>query len=129
MNAGYRIRAASRADVPLLGAIEARAAKLFDGLVPEEATLDNVPVSTLCAAADDGRLFVAETLEGELVGFAIVIVLADGSVHLEELDVVPEHGRRGLGTALVDAACRWAKASGRAALSLTTYREVPFNAP
>ena len=35
------------------------------------------------------------------VGFALVEMLADDLPHLEELDVDPSHGRRGLGTALV----------------------------
>jgi GNAT superfamily N-acetyltransferase len=63
------------------------------------------------------------------VGFALVKMLADDLPHLEEIDVHPTHGRRGLGTALVRAVCEWATASGYVMLTLTTFRAVPWNLP
>jgi GNAT superfamily N-acetyltransferase len=127
--ADFAIRPATLADVPALGAIETRAGERYRGLVPDEIPSDNVPEATLLDAASAGRLFVAEAADRTLAGFALVVLLADGSAHLEELDVLPECGRRGIGTALVEAACRWAKANGRRKLTLTTFRDVPFNAP
>jgi GNAT superfamily N-acetyltransferase len=62
------------------------------------------------------------------VGFARVDPLA-GSAHLEQLAVHPDHGRRGTGRTLVRAACRWAGAAGYPTLTLTTYRDVPWNGP
>ena len=50
------------------------------------------------------------------------------NAHLDELDVHPAHGQRGLGTALVEAVCDWAKASGYRAITLTTLRHIPWNA-
>jgi len=129
MAASYAIRPATVADVPALGVIETRAAERFRGLVPDEIAQDNVPEPTLRAAASAGRLFVAEASDGTIAGFALVVLLDDGSAHLEELDVLPDHGRQGVGTALVEATCRWAKANGHPALTLTTYRDVPWNAP
>lgn len=41
----------------------------------------------------------------------------------------PEHGRRGIGGALVGSVCDWARASGIASVTLTTYREIPWNEP
>ncbi len=49
--------------------------------------------------------------------------------HLEQLAVLPAHGRRGIGRSLVEAACTWAAARGHARISLRTYAEVPWNAP
>jgi GNAT superfamily N-acetyltransferase len=129
MASPYAIRPATLAELPALGAIETRAAELYRGLVPDEVTQDNVPEAVHRAAAAAGRLFVAEASDGSLVGFALVILLEDGSAHLEELDVLPEHGRRGVGTALIEASCRWAKLNGHTGLTLTTYRDVAFNAP
>jgi GNAT superfamily N-acetyltransferase len=63
------------------------------------------------------------------VGFALVEMLADDLPHLDEVDVKPSHGRRGLGTALVRAACEWATAAGFSMLTLTTFRAVPWNLP
>jgi hypothetical protein len=34
-----------------------------------------------------------------------------------------------LGTTLVEAVCNWAKASGYRAITLTTLRHIPWNAP
>ncbi len=56
-------------------------------------------------------------------------LVADDLLHLEEIDVDPSHGRRGLGTALVNAVCEWASDSGHALLTLTTFRAVPWNLP
>lgn len=49
--------------------------------------------------------------------------------HLEEVDVHPDHGRRGIGTALVQRVCEWAREQELVAVTLTTFREVPWNAP
>ena len=48
---------------------------------------------------------------------------------LEQLAVHPDHARRGLGTALVQAAREEARWAGHDRLSLTTYRDVAFNEP
>jgi GNAT superfamily N-acetyltransferase len=62
------------------------------------------------------------------VGF-IRIDRLDGAAHLEQLAVHPDHGRRGIGRALVMAACRWAGEAGYAEVTLATYRDVPWNGP
>ncbi len=61
------------------------------------------------------------------VGFALAIEL-DGRLHLEEMDVHPAHGRRGLGSALIGAVCAAARRRGQE-VTLSTFREVPWNAP
>ena len=76
----------------------------------------------------EGHLWVA-LAGGTPVGFALVKMLADDLPHLEEVDVEPSHGRRGLGTALVRAVCEWAAASSFPMLTLTTFRAVPWNLP
>ena len=62
------------------------------------------------------------------VGFACVEVV-DGDAHLWQLSVHPDAGRRGRGTALVEAVCAWARAQGLPGVTLTTFAEVPWNAP
>jgi GNAT superfamily N-acetyltransferase len=62
------------------------------------------------------------------VGFACVEVV-DGVAHLWQLSVHPSAGRQGRGRALVDAVCDWARANGYRAVTLTTFRDVPWNAP
>jgi GNAT superfamily N-acetyltransferase len=62
------------------------------------------------------------------VGFAQVDELG-GLAHLAELDVAPGRMRQGIGTALLEAACAWAHEHGYPAITLTTFAEVPWNAP
>lgn len=62
------------------------------------------------------------------VGFSILEIV-DGDVYIDEVDVHPSHGRQGLGTALVRASCDWALAHGYRAITLTTWRDVPWNGP
>jgi GNAT superfamily N-acetyltransferase len=62
------------------------------------------------------------------VGFASVQIL-DGGAHLSLLAVLPSSGRHGIGTALVMAVCDWARSRLVDAVTLTTYRDVPWNAP
>jgi len=62
------------------------------------------------------------------VGFACVD-LVDGAPHIWQLAVHPDHGRRGLGRALVEAVCDWARTERFDVITLTTYRDVPWNGP
>jgi GNAT superfamily N-acetyltransferase len=78
--------------------------------------------------ASGAALFVATDDQDDPVGYALVD-LVDGHAHLEQISVVPEAGRQGVGTALIEAVVDWARARGDAAVTLTTFRDVPFNAP
>lgn len=73
-------------------------------------------------------VFVAEGPDGSPVGFAAALPV-DGFLHIAELSVDPDHGRIGLGRALVEAVDRVARRDGFAGVTLTTFRDVPFNAP
>lgn len=124
----YSIRPAQAAHITALPAIELAAAQLLRGHAPDSVLAETTDERTFADAARDGRLWVAST-ECVPVGFALVKMLADDLLHLEEIDVDPSHGRRGLGTALVNAVCEWATDSGYALLTLTTFRTVPWNLP
>jgi GNAT superfamily N-acetyltransferase len=86
------------------------------------------PLEDFEAAQRDGTLWVARDEHGAPVGFALVERLG-AEFHLEEMDVLPEHGRRGIGTALVRAVCDWAARKGSASVTLCTFRDIPWNAP
>ena len=62
------------------------------------------------------------------VGLCRIDAVGDGA-HLEQLSVHPDHGRRGIGRALLRAGCAWAAARGYPELTLATYRDVPWNGP
>ena len=59
----------------------------------------------------------------------LVSSVVDGCAHVEQVSVAPAHAHRGLGAALVDHLGAVAAAEGRPALTLTTFRDVPWNAP
>jgi GNAT superfamily N-acetyltransferase len=126
MRDAYGIRPALGRDIKKLPAIEAAAALRFRETGHPEIA-DALPRSgeELAFAAEQGRLWVA-TFDGEPVGFALAIVL-DGGAHLEEMDVLPAHGRRGLGAKLLAAVCDWAASRGASELTLTTYDDVEWN--
>jgi GNAT superfamily N-acetyltransferase len=129
----YLIRLAEPTDIPLLPNVELRAVQLFWGFLKEtgltKTTLENVSsLDEFEDARRNGLLWVATTSSGEVVGLAQVVLL-DGLAHLDELDVVPEHGRKGAGSRLVQAVCDWAREAGYPKVTLSTFRDVPWNRP
>lgn len=50
-------------------------------------------------------------------------------LHIDELDVQQDMQGRGLGRRLVSHVTEWARGNGFSALSLTTFRNVAWNAP
>ncbi|MFQ6485421.1 GNAT family N-acetyltransferase [Brachybacterium epidermidis] len=118
-------------DLPALAPIEDAADRLFvDAYVPEAERPDwyGAPSGHQRASAPGFMLVARELPDGPVVGFVHVLEPA-GLAHLEQLSVLPEHGRRGHGRALVEAALSEAAARGHRAITLRTYAEIPFNAP
>jgi predicted N-acetyltransferase YhbS/VanZ family protein len=127
MQSGYRLRAAEERDLAALPDIEQRASAAFAdyGIAPSVLEATRTPAE-LARARD--ALWVAVDDGDRVVGFALVRELASG-VHLDELDVDPDHGRRGIGTALVEHVCEVARRRGYEYVTLATYARVPWNAP
>jgi GNAT superfamily N-acetyltransferase len=123
------IRPSRPSDLRHLAAIEDAGGPLFSELFgPAIAPVLLSPApSGLDRDLEPGFILVA-TLAGRLVGFAHVTD-QDGHAHLEQLSVLPEHGRRGIGSALVEAALEEARWLGYDDMSLCTYRDVPWNGP
>jgi GNAT superfamily N-acetyltransferase len=120
------IRPARTDDLPALQHIERRAGERFrDAGMPEIADDEPYDAEELAAAA---ALLVATDPADAPLGYAMVTIV-DDHAHLEQLSVLPEHGGQGIGTMLLDAVVAWARARGDDEVTLTTFREVPFNAP
>jgi len=116
-------------EAELLSAIEERAASLFSPEdVPAELAADPTQASVYRADAREGRVLVARDETGRVVGFAHLVWI-DRCAHLEELDVEPDFGRKGIGRSLVLAACDWARTHGSDRITLSTFRDVAWNAP
>ena len=120
------IRPGTRSDLTALEAIERAAGRLFpDGRIPDPD--QTYPRHLLEAAVDESLLFVLEA-SGEIAGFAVCSRVGD-RLHLDEVSVHPDHGRRGHGRALVQRVLETAVARGLEGVSLTTFADLPWNAP
>jgi GNAT superfamily N-acetyltransferase len=128
MTPSYSIALAQERHLGALSAIELAAAQLLRGHAPEPVLRETIDSAILLEAARYGRLWVALS-DAAPVGFAQIEMLAADMPHLNEIDVEPSHGRRGLGTALVRAVCAWATDVGYPQLTLVTFRAVPWNMP
>ncbi len=129
MSDDYSIRLAGARDLALLPHIEREAARRFEpyGLAGVMGTVVS-GAEDFAAAHAEGRLWVAADAQNVPVGFALAGVVGDNA-HLDELDVLPEHGRLGLGAALVRAVHGWALYQGFPAVTLTTLDHIPWNRP
>lgn len=126
MAASYQIRLAQTADLACLQDIERTAATLFpEGLLPDPN--DAMPIEKLEKAKDSELLLVA-ALESAIAGFAM-LEEHEGFLHLAELAVHPDLGRRGIGTQLVEAAIEQAVRRKLSGVTLTTFQDIPWNAP
>jgi GNAT superfamily N-acetyltransferase len=127
--ARYTVRAARVEDLPLVSYIGCAAAQLFLGTEhPEIAAEPPTTIAELARWLERGEIFVAVDELGRTVGFAIACEL-DGGGYLHELDVHPDHGRRGVGRLLVELVRSWAERRGYNRLALSTFVDVPWNAP
>lgn len=125
----YRIRPLRRDELALLPAIEQAAGVLFRGTSEDWIVDDDGQgFDSYEAWQRTGQIFVAVDAADAPVGFAAVGPL-DGQGYLHEIDVHPDHGQRGLGRRLVEAACEWAREQGLTAMQLSTFRDIPWNAP
>jgi GNAT superfamily N-acetyltransferase len=126
---GYDVRPARREDLPALAAVERAAQALFAHAgMPELADAPVLSLAEVERYAADGFVAVAEHPRDGIVGFVVVRPLG-GAAHVQELDVHPDHGRLGLGRSLLDGALAWARAEGFRTVTLSTFRDVPWNAP
>jgi ribosomal protein S18 acetylase RimI-like enzyme len=109
-----------------------RFAEVDDPGVAARADDPPLPLDELVAWAGAGRAWVAvaegESGGGDVVGFAVVDVV-DGNAHVEEVSVDPDAQGHGHGSALLDAVATDAARRGEPAVTLTTYRDVPWNRP
>lgn len=126
MNRDWSLRLARVADAAAMPGIEQAAAVAF----ADEPAVDPARIRS---EADYARLIrkghslvahVGETLAGFIVAERF-----SRELHIWEMDVAPQFQRRGIGAGLVRAAQIDARNTGIAALTLTTFRDVAWNAP
>ncbi|MFJ9823917.1 GNAT family N-acetyltransferase [Streptomyces sp. NPDC101160] len=133
-----RIRVAEAAELPLLQDIERAAGEAFRPLgMGEIADDEPLPLDVLEGYRSAGRAWVAVEESGGdggegAGGRPVAYLLADtvdGAAHIEQVSVHPDAAGRGVGRALIEHLAAAAREQGLSALTLTTFADVPWNAP
>lgn len=115
------VRPARPDEFALLGPIECEATERFVEI--------GLPVAVVIPTAQRGEIPLAAFVVGQPpVGFLWMTQVGD-LAHLEEVAVLRSHGRQGIGRSLLEAGCGWAEAAGYDAVTLCTFRDVPWNGP
>jgi GNAT superfamily N-acetyltransferase len=123
-----RVRLCRVAELSAVQEIDRAAGQMFDEVGRPEVCGMLWHPEALAACQAEGRLWVIIGADDRPAGFVITDIV-DGCVHVEQVSVDPGNARRGLGRALLDHAAEQAAAAGVPALTLTTFADVPWNAP
>ncbi|HEY5855868.1 MAG TPA: GNAT family N-acetyltransferase [Aldersonia sp.] len=124
------VRAARSTDIPRLREIEDAAGEIFRTVGMERVADDPPPsAATLAGYVDRGRAWVFDGVSAGVVAGYLLADLVDDGVHIEQVSVDPAFARHGIGAALIEHAARWGVADGRTTITLTTFRDVAWNAP
>ena len=115
------VRRARADELTQLPALEAAADTMF-------ADLGIGPLPAPGSPEDYAAALVVLVVGDPPAGLCRIDAVGTGA-HLEQLAVHPDHGRHGLGRALLRGGCAWAADEGYDALTLATYRDVPWNGP
>ena len=126
------VRPARVDDFAQIQRIEVAACRAFTD-VGYPSVADDPPFSDeeLEEARAPGRLWVAvDDAAGDArpVGYVLAREIS-GRGHVEQVSVLPDRQGSGIGRLLIDQVAAWARERGLADLTLSTFREVPFNGP
>ncbi|NJR48735.1 MAG: GNAT family N-acetyltransferase [Leptolyngbyaceae cyanobacterium CSU_1_3] len=125
----YEIRSARTEDLATLAEIEQAAAMLFRNTsYAFLVDADPLPLDFVIQQFQAGRVWVAVDDRDLLVGYAIAQEI-DGNAYLQQIDVHPDHGRKGIGRKLVESVCAWAEHQSYRRIFLSTFRDIAWNAP
>ncbi|MBT2509857.1 GNAT family N-acetyltransferase [Streptomyces sp. ISL-98] len=123
------IRPARTAELPTLQDIERAAGEPFRTLGMAEIADDAPPaIEVLERYLDAGRAWVAADTGDKAIAYLIADVV-DAAAHIEQVSVHPCAARRGVGRALISHVATHAVDQNLTALTLTTFADVPWNAP
>lgn len=125
-----QIRLAQQRDIVHLMAVERSAAQLFRQQPEWRFIAEGEVMAPQQHAAfiAERREWLAESDNGECAGF-IAVQVQGGDWYIAELSVAGTWQRQGVGRRLIGAVAEEAKRQGAGRLTLTTFIEVPWNAP
>jgi GNAT superfamily N-acetyltransferase len=123
------VRQARPEDVGRLQAIQLAAGNTFRDIgMPAAADTFPLPPESLSGYRRAGRAWVAADEYDEPIGF-VVFDVVDGCAHIEQVSVHPAHAGQRIGAMLLDYVADWAVDQHMPAMTLITFRGVPWNAP
>lgn len=123
----WQIYPAVENDLPFLKEVEVSAASIFPpGILPSPG--ETLAICEFRKAMLLGRLTVCRNGSGRPIGFALWQERGKFAL-LAEIDVLPEYGRQGIGTALVEGVAYDVARGGFPLLFLTTFGNLAWNAP
>ena len=126
----YTLRRARVDDAEALPDIERSAARLF----AQDPELTWLAAAAVTSSAEHRQhiatspVWVVEAADTGIVGFLSAAV-AGSHLHVQELSVAREAQGQGLGRQLLLAAIEHARGQGLLAVTLTTFRALPWNEP
>lgn len=125
----WSLRLARIDDAEAMPAIEAAAGKLFEQIegLAGVAGQHTVPIDRLQRYIRKGHCLVSH-VDAAMVGF-LVNEPFGRELHIWEFNVHPDFQQQGIGAGLVRACLIDAGNSGFKAVTLTTFRDVPWNGP
>jgi GNAT superfamily N-acetyltransferase len=123
------IRPPAISELPALQTIERLAGERFrDVGLPDVADDEPPSLDVLTSHTERGRCWVAVDDAAGPVGY-VLIDAVDGNAHVEQVSVHPDHQGSGVGRALMEWVFGWATEAGMPGVTLTTFSDVPWNAP
>ncbi|KRE23118.1 GNAT family N-acetyltransferase [Agromyces sp. Soil535] len=124
-----RYRPATLEDLRDVQSIERAAGEAFRSIGMDEIA-DDAPIAASefehCIARGDA--WIMTTDDGSPVAY-LLLEGVDDALHVEQVTVHPSYARRGYGAQLLEVARRRSVESDVAVMTLTTFRDVPWNAP
>ena len=72
------------------------------------------------------EIYVAHTSDNKIVGFCAIKTI-DSNAYIIEISLLPDYRKKGIGTKLIEHATFWAEINKYEYITLTTFRDLPFN--
>ena len=120
-------RAARPDEIETIRAIERASAQRFLGIMDALAADEPSPATVLAARIASGGLLVAT--DGDDLAAFVMFEAVEDRAYVEQIDVLPAYEGQRIGAALLDVVASRARAAGLKGLSLSTFKDVPWNAP
>ena len=129
----YRIRPARGDEVEAMQTIDIASSQLFvgTGLIdfgPSDCEIEPIPEAVIRKAFAEGLAIVIADDRDCPVGFVLCTSRED-ELYIDQISVLPDHGRQGLGGRLIDKIIEMATEGQYKRISLSTFRHVPWNGP